>query len=282
MPYLSLAVATLAVSSASIFVRFASEVDPLAIAFYRLFISSLVLGALALRERGSLGKVVPLLPKVALSGLFLALHFATWISSLFYTTVSSSLLLVNTHPIWVCLLSPFLLGEGVGGRALLGMALAFLGSLALGFGDWAMGGKALFGDLLALVGGLTVALYMLMGRDLRKSLPISVYASSCYGFAALFCLGFSALFRVRMWGYAPFSWLMIAALVAFPQMMGHTLYNYALKFFKPHVVSVCLLGEPVLGSALAYLLLGEALGAEKLPAFAAVMVGLYLVSSERG
>lgn len=281
MPYLSLAVSTLAVSSASIFVRFASEVDPLAIAFYRLFLSSLVLGAFALRERDSLGRMVPLLPKVALSGLFLALHFATWISSLFYTTVSSSLLLVNTHPIWVCLLSPFLLGERVGRKALLGMGLALLGSLALGFGDWAVGGRALFGDLLALVGGLTVALYMLMGRDLRRSLPLSVYASSCYGFAALICLGFAALFGVRMWGYSPFSWLMILALVAFPQMMGHTLYNYSLRFFKPHVVSVCLLGEPVFGSALAYLALGEPLGVEKLPAFTAVLVGLYLVSSDR-
>jgi drug/metabolite transporter (DMT)-like permease len=190
---LAIAFGILAVSTASIFIRYAQEDAPsLVIAAFRLTIATLVLSPLALtRHRTELKKLTRKEVVLALlSGVFLALHFATWISSLEYTTVASSVVLVSTMPLWVALLSPFTIKEPLSRAVFFGLILALIGGTIVGLSDacaWensrltcpAMGdflrGEAFIGDLLALTGAVMGACYILIGRQLRSNVSLITY-----------------------------------------------------------------------------------------------------------
>jgi drug/metabolite transporter (DMT)-like permease len=68
-------------------------------------------------------------------GIFLSFHFATWITSLEYTTVASSVVLVSTTPLWVALLSPVFLHERPGRWVVIGMVVALVGGILVGLSE---------------------------------------------------------------------------------------------------------------------------------------------------
>ena len=200
----ALFIAILAVSTASIFIRFAQTDAPsLVIAALRLTFASLALAPIALTrhraELRSLSRNELLLG--LLSGLFLAIHFATWISSLEYTTVASSVVFVSTGPLWVALLSPFFLREPLTRPVLIGMSLALIGGIVVALSDacsWNNGivcpslnqilhGRMLFGNFLALIGAWMVAGYLMIGRKLRAKMSLMPYIFLVYGMASV-CL----------------------------------------------------------------------------------------------
>lgn len=119
-----------------------------------------------------------------LSGLFLALHFAAWISSLDYTAIANSVVLVNTIPLWVGLLTPLITADRIRKPTIISIVLSVIGGAIIGFGDFATGGQALWGDLLALGGAFSAAIYLLLGRNLRRKLSLLSYVAVCYGSAA--------------------------------------------------------------------------------------------------
>ena len=198
----AISAAILAVSTASIFIRFAQEDAPsLAIAALRLAFASIILGPLALtRYRGQLLALTRReLAFGLVSGLFLGLHFATWITSLEYTTIATSVVLVSTGPLWVALLSPFFLHERLSSSAFVGLALALLGGSIItlsGGCTWArglscqdlaqiLGGHSLRGDVLALAGAWAVTGYLIIGRRLRTKIALVPYIFLVYSAAAL-------------------------------------------------------------------------------------------------
>jgi len=282
--YFVLALAIVAVSWAAPFIRLAQS-PSLAIAFLRLVFSTLLLAPLALaKEKRTMAAFQSrewLL--LLLSGLFLALHFATWISSLALTTVASSVVIVATQPIFAALFGFLFLKERMPWLAVLGLILAISGSAVIGAGDFSGGGKPLLGDFLALLGAVFVAGYLLIGRSLRQNLPILAYIFPVYLFAALF-LGLICLVTGTPLGPFPgraYLWIFLLALV--PQTMGHSLYNWALRHVKAYVVGVAVLGEPIGAALLAVFLFREIPGPAIFLGAGLILIGVFLaLYKERG
>jgi drug/metabolite transporter (DMT)-like permease len=272
------------VSSASILIRHAqSEGAPsLLIAAGRLGIAAAVLLPFAARQ---LGRELPVLrPRelglCAASGLLLAIHFWAWISSLEYTSVASSTVLVTTNPLWVALASAWLLRERPGRAALLGIALTLLGSTAIFISDAGaapQGRAPVLGNCLALIGALAASGYLLIGRALRSALSLATYVWLAYAIAAvlLWC-GVAASGEVK-WPSAA-AWWFILALALGPQLIGHTTFNWALRRLPATLVAIAILGEPVGSALLAYGLLGERFAPLQLAGFVLLLLGIFVAA----
>lgn len=282
-PGAALLVAIVAVSTGAVFVRLA-DAPPLVVAFWRCALATAVLIGLFGRQcraqwvrlsRGDLGLLVA-------TGLALALHFAAWISSLSYTSVASSIVLVNTTPLWVALATPFVTADRVRPLTWVAILVAVAGCAVIGAGDFELSGRALLGDALALAGAVLSAVYMLAGRRLRRTLTLGPYVIACYGVAALFLFAFTRLSGDGVLDItrATFGWLVCLALV--PQVIGHSSYNYALGYVSAALTSIATLGESVGATLLAWWLLGERAPAQTLVGGAAVIAGMLLaMRSER-
>lgn len=279
-PYLALIIGTMAVSTGAIFARLA-DAPALVIAAYRLGIASLILAPIAWwKARDEIARLSKRDLKLAvLSGFFLALHFATWISSLDYTSVANSVVLVNTNPLWVGLLTPLIAKEKVRRAALVSIVISVIGGAMIGYGDFATGGKALLGDGLALAGSLCAAVYLLLGRNLRRKLSLLPYIFICYGSAAVILWvivlslglpisGFSTVTVAAFWGMA---------LIA--QIIGHSTYNWALKWLSAGLIAVSLLGEPIGSTILAYILFDEGLTVYKFVGGGIILSAIYIAAS---
>jgi drug/metabolite transporter (DMT)-like permease len=278
--YLPLAVAVAFVSSGSILVRFASA-PALAVAFQRIFLASLLLFPFAI---AGLRRAWPSLPRgrrLALlgCGVALALHFATWIASLSFTTVAASVLLVNTAPLFSIGFSFVLLNERVSRRVAIATALALAGAIVIALGDWRSGAQSLFGDVLALVGAATLSLYHVAGRGLREALPLQAYVLAVWSTAAIAIALLAMAFGVRLFDYGPRTWAAFGALAVFPTLLGHGLVNLSLRALPAPTVGLFLLGEPLAASALAYGILGEAPASTTFAGGALVLAALAIVAA---
>jgi drug/metabolite transporter (DMT)-like permease len=264
-PYVALVSGIFAVSTGAIFARLADS-PAFVTAAYRVGLSTLVILPVACWKvgdelRGLSSKDAKM---AVLAGFFLALHFATWISSLDYTSVASSVVLVNTIPIWVGLLSPVITGERAGVATITAMLLSVVGGAIIGTGDFASGDRALLGDLLALAGGICAAFYLLLGRNLRQKLSILAYITVCYGSAAVLLWGFVLCMGLPVMGFSRTTWYALWGMALIAQIVGHSSYNWALKWFSAAMVAVSLLGEPIGATILAYFLFGEGLTLAKI------------------
>ena len=279
-----MAVGIAAISTAPILVR-AAALPALALAFWRCLAGALLLAPFALR--GSRVRLER--PERALllgAGTFLAVHFALFNASLSFTSVASSATLVSCAPLFVGL-GARRFGEPPTRRAWLGIALAIAGAVLIGLGDVG-GGPAgaarapLLGDLLAFAGAAAMAGYLLLGRAARRRLPVSTYAASVYGVAAAMLLPACLLTGAQLGSYPAGSWLALAAIVAGPQLLGHTVFNGLLASVSASVVAVAILTEPVGATALAWLLFGELPAATFWVGAPLVLAGVWLAATRQG
>jgi drug/metabolite transporter (DMT)-like permease len=294
----SLLIAILAVSTASIFIRFAQTggAPSLVIAALRLTFATLLLAPLALtRHRAELQSLTrKQLTLGAVSGLFLAVHFATWISSLEYTSVASSVVFVSTGPLWVALLSPMLLNEKLTRAAILGLGLAILGGAVIGLSDACviqnglqcpelgqiLQGRAAWGNFLALAGAWAVTGYLIIGRKLRVGMSLIPYIFLVYGMAAAALIVIMLAAGQAPFGYAPTTYGWIFLLAAVPQLIGHSTYNWLLKRLSATLVAVTTLAEPVGSAFLAYIILNEIPKASVVAGGLTILAGIYLVAKQ--
>jgi drug/metabolite transporter (DMT)-like permease len=253
-----------AISFASILIRLA-DAPSLAIATYRVGLASLILAPhfslnLPVTWRKWNGR---LLGATVLSGFFLALHFAFWVRSLQMTSVASSTTLVSTTPLFVALISYLCLGEHLPRRSWMGVCLVLIGSALIAGNDFSLSKDALLGDLLALAGAVAASGYLLAGRFVRRHLDLSAYTLGAYGSAALLLLGFSSFTATPLSGFSNRTYLVLILLAIIPQLIGHTTFNWTLRFFSPTTVAVLILGEPIGATILAYLFFGEVVAGVK-------------------
>lgn len=299
-PHVVLALGIFAVASSSLLIRFAqAEVGSLVIAAYRMALSALILIPLTLpRHSGELrGLSRRGVALAALSGVLLAVHFASWILSLEYTSVASSVVLVTTNPLWVALLAPLVLKERLGRGVLLGMLVALAGGVGVALSDsctlaasglacppWQefVAGRAFYGNLLALVGALSGAGYILIGRILRPQLSLTAYIFLVYGMAALVLVALVPFSGQAAFGFSPSSYVYLLLLAVLPQLIGHSSFNWALAHLPASYVSIALLGEPVSSIVLATLLLGETPSGFKLLGAGLILVGILIASLAPG
>ncbi len=279
-----LAVGVLAMSTASTFVRLAQAdgAPSLVIAGYRLGIATLVLTIPMIIGRGwrdyatldARGMAILLL-----CGVLLALHFATWITSLEYTSVASSVTIVTTTPLWIGLASPLILKEKTPRQTWLGLGLAICGGSIIGFADQTGSqGVTLHGDLLALSGAILMAGYLIIGRSYRERLSLTAYLWIVYGTAAVVLLSWAAFSALPLTGYSTstIGWLIALGLI--PQLIGHSAANYAVRHVSATPVAVAILGEPIGSIILAAIILKEMPGDLQLAGGLLILVGIGLAS----
>lgn len=284
-PYLVVILGVAAVSFGSIFTK-AAQAPPLVIAFYRIGLTVLLLAPVTLATgrhelRAMAWRDVAM---ACLSGFMLALHFATWITSLNYTTIASSTVLVNMHPLFVIAGGYLFYREKVDTRGLVGAALALAGCSIIGISDFHIGGRALYGDILAVLGAIFVAGYMLVGRGLRSRISLLPYIVIVYTVAAVTLLLAVLLFNQPLYPYPPATWLMFCLLALVPTIMGHTVFNWAFRYVQGAVVSVSILGEPVGATILAYLIFSQVPAVLQLTGGLIIVTGLalFIHSTARG
>ncbi len=295
----SLLIAILAVSTASIFIRFAQTdgAPSLVIAALRLTFATLLLAPFALtRHRAELKSLTRKQVTLGIaSGMFLAVHFATWISSLEYTSVASSVVFVSTGPLWVALLSPMLLNEKSTRAAIVGLGLAILGGAIIGLSDacgiqdgiqcpelgQVMQGGAIWGNFLALAGAWAVTGYLVIGRKLRAGMSLVPYIFLVYGMAAAALIVIMLAAGKSPFGFEAKTYGWIFLLAAIPQLIGHSTYNWALRYLPAAFVAVTTLGEPIGSAILAFFILRETPSAAVILGGILILLGIFLASRNR-
>lgn len=279
VPWVVLALGVIAASVSAILIRYASDAQPLAISFWRCAAGAVILLPFARWKRR--GMDTHHFKISAVAGFFLALHFATWITSVNLTTVAESVLLVSTTPVFVALAARLLFNERLPAVVWIGIAIAMAGTGLVGLAGGTEGQSSLFGNSLALLGGATVAGYALGGAAARRRLGIIEYAVVAYASSAVFLLAASLAAGAALSGYGPQTWWAIAGLTVGPQLLGHTLINFVLKDIDATTVSVTIMAEPVIASLLAFSLFGEVPSLIAIPGGVAILAGIYVVSTAR-
>ena len=254
---LALVLAICAISTGAPFARWAAPAPAVAIAALRVAFASVLLFAAGWRELGGLARVAPRdRPLVALSGLLLAGHFATWIASLSFTSTAASVALVCTNPMFAALFGATL-GDRVTRRELAGIAIAAAGCAVLASGDWRAGGDALIGDGLALVGAATAAAYLVVGRRLRAAVPLLPYLGAVNAIAAAALAAAALGLGAPLTGLPAHAYAACAGAALLASLVGHSLLNAAVRTTPTHLVALAVLGEPIGSSLLTWLAFGE-------------------------
>ena len=215
-------------------------------------------------------------PYLVLSGTFLSLHFAAWIASLKYTSVASSVVIVATSPVFCALTAHFFLKDRISRPLAWGIILSIAGTLVICFHDLTLSKTSLLGDVLALLGAIFAAGYLLLGSRLRRQGDLFSYIFPVYGVSALLLILSSLAFRVPFTGYSTVTYFFFLVLAIVPQLIGHSSFNWALRYLPASLVALVILGEPVLSTIFAWLILGERLTWGKGMGGLLILGGIYL------
>jgi len=273
-PRLVLALGVAGVSCSALLVRLTTAA-PAITAFYRLLITCLLLAPLGIKNRAEFRHIQGrdwLL--CGLGGVFLSFHFVLWFTSLGWTSVSSSALLVNIHPLLVVTLGWVVFGEKFRSAALPWAGLALVGMVVLGWGDLQLGRTAITGNFLAAAGGIMIGCYYLVGSRVRPRVGIACYSLLVYGTSTVLLFFYNLAVANSFTSYPASDWLSFAALAVIPTIFGHTLLNWSLKYLPAGAVSISVLGEPVLATLLAIPILAEIPGPLQLVGGGLVMAGI--------
>jgi drug/metabolite transporter (DMT)-like permease len=271
----ALLVGICSISTAAIFIKLC-DAPFLMIATYRLGLASLILVPLAL-HRKRYQRIHPRSwPYLIASGIFLSLHFVVWIASLKYTSVASSVVIVAMNPLFCALISHFFLRDRISKPLAWGIVLSMVGTVIICFHDLSVSKSSLYGDLLALLGAIFAAAYFLVGSRARREADLFSYIFPVYGISAVLLVLFSLAFRIPFTGYPSKTYALFLMLAIIPQLIGHSSFNYALRYLTAPLVALMILGEPVLSTAFASLLLGERLTSAKVAGGLLIFAGIYL------
>lgn len=296
LPYLGLVLGILASSTAAILIRFAqSDAPSISIAALRLSFATLMLAPFVFRSR--IHEIRQLarnqLVLIISAGVLLAVHFASWISSLAYTSVASSVVIVATSPIWVAIAAVFLLKEKINRNLVIGLVAGLGGSVLIGLlPDFKINGfninfsnssdvvstNTVLGNFLAWIGALCSAGYLVIGRKARASISLLSYIFIVYGVAAAVLLVMTFLLGLPLLNLKPSVYLWCFLLALIPQLIGHSSFNWALKFVPVSLVSLFLLVEPIVSTILAILFLNESPKLMELLGGVLILVGVYVAT----
>jgi len=223
------------------------------------------------------------IPYLAAAGVFLALHFVTWIASFGLTSVASSVVLVTMQPLFVLALSALLFREQITMREISGVALCLAGALSIAWSDMYTGGQStLQGNALALSGALFAALYFMCGKRVRQRLHILPYVSITYTVAAITLGVVVLIYRLPLGPFALPTWGAFTGLALICTVIGHSSFNYAIAYLPASTVSVATLGEPIGATLLAALLLREAPTLGQIVGGLIIIAGIYVFSVKPG
>jgi drug/metabolite transporter (DMT)-like permease len=267
-----------AISSAALLIREA-DAPPLVTAASRMLIAAVVLIPFcAIRVAKALKKLTARDGwLIVVSGIALSLHFWLWITSLSYTSIASSVVLVTSHPALVALLSFILWRERLPSVAFLGIFIAFAGLVVINLGNFTPGSKAFEGNLMALAAAGAITVYLMVGRHVRERIDAPSYLTMVYSLAAVLLTGAALAAGEKFTGYPSKTYWMLGLLGLLPQLIGHTSLNLAVRRLPATIVSVAILGEPVGATFLGWVFLREAPAVKEIAGGSVILLGILLV-----
>ncbi len=279
-PIIMIIIGVIGISLSSIFVKYSSAPSSVTAA-YRLLWTVLILSPAVWGKRGVRQELLSVDKKTlllsALSGVFLAVHFVLWFESLSHTSVASSTTIVCTEVVWVALGFVLFLKGKISKKAVLAIGITLLGSVLIAFAD-AGGENNLYGDVLALLAAVAVAVYMLLGRVVRKNTSTTVYTYIVYVACAITLVIMCAFSKASLIAYGYSAPVVGLLLAVFSTILGHSIFSWCLKFFSPSFVSASKLCEPVVAAILAGILFAEVPRMLQLIGGALVLGGVYYYS----
>lgn len=259
-PMIMIVVGIIGISLSAIFVKF-SQAPSAVTAAWRLVWTVLLMTPVTLGSKQVRRELFSVSRKTAvfsiLSGLFLAIHFVMWFESLHHTSVASSATIVCTEVIWVSIGFCLFLKGKLSARAMAAIAVTLLGSFMIAWADSAAGGGHLYGDALALGAAIAVAVYTLLGREVRKETSTTVYTYLCYSGCAAVLLVMCLVQGMGLFDYGISGIVVGLTLAVFSTILGHSIFSWCLKYFSPSFVSASKLCEPVASAIMAGFLFGE-------------------------
>ncbi|WP_274310524.1 DMT family transporter [Solibacillus daqui] len=276
-PYIPIFIGVISVSLSAIFVKLANA-DSGVIAFYRMLFSVLIMMPWFLmyyrHELKELSKRDWLFSSIA--GIFLAFHFILWFESLNYTSVASSTVLVTMQPIFAFIGTYLFFKEKITLKTVVAGIIAVLGSVLISWGDFQVSGSALYGDILALIACALVTGYLLFGQDVRQRLSLVTYTIVVYCISTI-TLFFYIIVREQSFGpYPAIEWFWFILLAIIPNLLGHNLFNWSLKWVSTNVISIAILFEPVGAAILAIFIFKEYLTVTQIIGGLIVIAGIML------
>jgi len=288
-PYATLFISVLSVSFAAIFIVSCSA-HPLSIAFYRLLFTTLIIIPLVIFNKKTRKELLNLQYMTIIImigiGLILAAHFSLWVTSLKFTSVASSVILVTAHPFLVGPVSHYLFREKLSISNIIGIMLSILGVIILVYGNYGLSSIALDsleGNILALLGGVAAGFYILGGRKMRKKISVTSYAFVVYGVSTIALLPICLIFNASLYNISIQDYQIILLMAIISGIFGHTFYNWSLKYVRTSIVSVALLGEPLASTLFAYAIpwIHQVPSEYTILGGAIIIIGIYLTASKK-
>ncbi len=276
-PYIPIIIGVISISLSAILVKLANA-DAGIIAFYRMLFSVLIMSPVFFYKYVHEIKILSKRDWIfsSIAGIFLAFHFILWFESLNYTSVASSTVLVTLQPLFAFIGTYFFFKEKISAKTIISGIVAILGSVLISWGDFKISGNAFYGDILALIACALVTGYLLFGQDVRKRITLITYTMVVYSISTV-VLFFYVLLKGESFGpYSTMDWVWFLLLAIIPNLLGHTLFNWALKWVSTNVISVAVLFEPIGAAILAYFIFVEKLIATQIIGGIIVIAGIML------
>ena len=276
-PYIPIIIGVISVSLSAIFVKLASA-DAGVIAFYRMLFSILIMLPWFLMKYSNEIKVLSKRDWIfsSIAGVFLSFHFILWFESLNYTSVASSTVLVTMQPLFAFIGTYLFFKEKITLQTFIAGGIAILGSVLISWGDFQISGTALYGDILALIACALITGYLLFGQDVRKRLSLVTYTMVVYSVSTI-TLFFYIIIKGESFGpYPAIDWMWFILLAIIPNLLGHNLFNWALKWTSTNVISIAILFEPVGAALLAIFIFNEYLTVSQIVGGLVVILGITL------
>lgn len=257
-PYFILAIGVISVSASAILVKFSTAPSGV-IAFYRLFFSVIFMLPVFLIKYVTELRLITKRDWIfsIIAGVFLAFHFIFWFESLNYTSVASSTVLVTLQPLFAFIGTYIFFKERFSFKAILSGIVAVVGSVIISWGDFKISGSALFGDILALIACMLVTAYLMFGQTVRKRLSLVTYTFLVYSISTITLFFYVLIVQEPLLPYGSSDWVYFILLALVPTLLGHTLFNWSIKYLSTSTISMAILFEPVGATILAYYLLSE-------------------------
>lgn len=277
-PYIAVVIGVISLSTSAIFVKLASGAPAAIIAYYRLLFAALMMLPVILIKHRHEFKLISKKDWLftILAGIFLAVHFILWFESLNYTSVASSVVLVTLQPIFAFLGTYLFFKERFSAGAVISMTITLFGSFIISWGDFQISGSALLGDILAILGAVMITVYFLCGQKVRKRLSLMTYTFIVYSISACTLLVYNIALQHPFIGYSSNHWWIFIILAIFPTFLGHSLFNWALKWLSTSTISMAIVFEPIGATILAYFILGEQVGPSQWLGGTIIISGLFL------
>jgi drug/metabolite transporter (DMT)-like permease len=278
-PKLIVIIGVIFVSFSSALIK-ASSAPALIIATYRLAITVILMAPSTLIKSKNELKAVDIksLCLCILSGIFLALHFATWITSIKYTSIASAAVLVNTHPIFIVVLTYIIFKDKINRKSLISITMTLLGGVIISSGDRSLGSNVFLGDILAAAGAAFIAFYMVIGRIMRQRLSAVSYTFIVYVSCTITLLLLDIITKTSFGPYSLKEWAIFLGLAVFCTILGHSIFSWSLEYVKPTFLSVAVLGEPVFATIWAAIFFLEFPNTWNVIGSIIIIAGIYLFS----